>query len=134
MSERIALVTGATGGIGFHIATGLAAQGMRVIVTGRQRVDLDGLELLQVDHTSVAANRDLASEIRRLDVLVNNVGGTLTLERRETPDGIEATLATNFVCPLVLTEALLPVLRSGERPRVVNVISSVLKMWKRDPF
>jgi NAD(P)-dependent dehydrogenase (short-subunit alcohol dehydrogenase family) len=87
-----ALVTGATAGIGFHTAGALAAQGMRVIVTGRDplrgeraAVDLrkqaghEHVEFMVVDHSVVGANIALADKLTThldgLHVFVNNVGG-----------------------------------------------------------
>ena len=150
MKSKNVLVTGATAGIGFYTAKAIASMGAEVLVTGRDErrgqeaarglrraAGHDGVRFLPADHSNVGGNRDLAervsTEFDRLDVLVNNVGGAYT-ERRETEDGYEATLATNFLGPFVLTEKLLPLLRGSSPSRVVNVVSSAHRMWKRDPF
>jgi len=134
-----ALVTGATAGIGYHTAAALARLGWQVLITGR---DPDrgalaaariGATFLPADHATVAGNRDLAARVAdrvdRLDVLVNNVGGSPTAARLTTVDGVERTLALNFLGPAILTTALLPLV---ER-RVVTVVSSAHTMWRGDP-
>jgi NAD(P)-dependent dehydrogenase (short-subunit alcohol dehydrogenase family) len=145
----VALVTGGTSGIGFYIARALSARGDRLFVTGRdpsrgaravallRASGAHEVEFIAVDHASVAANRSLALEIarrtERIDVLVNNVGAIFG-RRDLTADNLEATLAVNFVGPAKLTTALLPTLRVSGGPRVVNVVSGGLFLWKRSPF
>jgi NAD(P)-dependent dehydrogenase (short-subunit alcohol dehydrogenase family) len=126
LSNRSALVTGATSGIGFSTARRLAAQGATVLVTGRdprrgteaanelrQASGHERVEFIRVDHSTVAANLEFAEELQsrldRLDILVNNVGG-LVPSRVTTGDGYELTLALNFVAPFVLTGSLLPLM------------------------
>jgi retinol dehydrogenase-12 len=148
-SPLTALVTGATSGIGFFTAAGLARAGYIVFVTGRdtdrgqravadlrQRASHDNVHFLAAEHATVRGNTELARKlpvtVDRLDVLVNNVGG-IYADRWETSDGYEGTLATNFVGPFALTERLLPLLRSSGG-RCVNVVSSAFTMVKGDPF
>jgi NAD(P)-dependent dehydrogenase (short-subunit alcohol dehydrogenase family) len=92
MQGRTVLVTGGTGGIGYHTARVLARWGAQVVITGRDAEAGEqaaaairresGQELvtfLQADHATVAGNQQLADQVRAavtgLDVLVNNVGG-----------------------------------------------------------
>jgi NAD(P)-dependent dehydrogenase (short-subunit alcohol dehydrogenase family) len=143
------VVTGATAGIGFAIATGLARLGHTIIVTGRDQErgrraadELRGqrrggdVRFLRADHSSVGGNLELAAmlieQVEGLDVLVNNVGGIYS-ERWETADGYEGTLAMNFVGPAALTRALLPLIRQPGA-RCVNVVSSAFAMFDGDPF
>lgn len=150
LSNRSALVTGATSGIGFHTARRLAAQGATVLVTGRdprrgteaanelrRAAGHERVEFIRVDHATVAANLALAEGLRsrlgRLDMLVNNVGG-LVPSRVTTADGYELTLALNFVAPFVLTGSLLPLMLASDSARLVNVISSAFSMAKGDPL
>jgi NAD(P)-dependent dehydrogenase (short-subunit alcohol dehydrogenase family) len=151
MRGKTVLVTGATAGIGFHVAVALAEKGARVIVTGRDeargraaveqirsRASGVTIEFLPASSELVSDNIRLASEVARLvehlDVLVNNVGGCGPGKRAETPEGYEATMALNFVGPFALTTQLLPLLKRSPQPRVVNLSSSAFQMWKRDPF
>jgi NAD(P)-dependent dehydrogenase (short-subunit alcohol dehydrogenase family) len=147
---RSVLVTGGTAGIGFHTAAALAAQGARVIVTGRDhqrgveavrllraRGGHDRVEFRAVDHTTVGANQQLGCDLResldRLDVLVNNVGRVFST-RVETEDGYEATLALCFVGPAALTAELRPLIAKSAPARIVNVVSSAYKMWQNPPL
>jgi NAD(P)-dependent dehydrogenase (short-subunit alcohol dehydrogenase family) len=144
-----ALVTGATAGIGFFTAAGLAQHGWAVVVTGRDKArgeqaagDLrhraghDAVTFIAVDHSVVAENTrvaaTVASGVGSLDLLVNNVGG-IYARRWESADGYEGTLAMNFVGPVALTLALLPTLRRAHA-RAINIVSSAFKMAKGDPF
>jgi NAD(P)-dependent dehydrogenase (short-subunit alcohol dehydrogenase family) len=150
LSRRIALVTGATSGIGFHTASALARDGYLLYVTGRdaqrgraaeQRLrDVAGhndIYFIRADASTVAGNQELARQIlatgRALDVLVNNVGGAYN-DRQLTADGYEASLAMNFVGPVALTQALLPMLHRSAEARIVNVASAAYAMWKGDAF
>jgi NAD(P)-dependent dehydrogenase (short-subunit alcohol dehydrogenase family) len=144
---RVVLVTGATSGIGFHTARELAARGASVFITGRDQgrggdavkaiASAAGharVAFIQADHSTVGANGRLGETMTerlgelglapRLDVLVNNVGGIFAT-RTVTADGYEATLAVNFLAPVVLTHSVLPLLRFGGSARCVNVTSSL---------
>ena len=150
LSTKVALVTGATSGIGFYTASGLARLGAVVFITGRDeargadaqaRIRLlaghDGVHFIRADAATVGGNQALAMRIAgfvgHLDILVNNVGGTYN-DRQITGDGYEATLAMNFVGPFALTESLMPLLRSSAPARVVNLASAAIAMCKGDPF
>jgi NAD(P)-dependent dehydrogenase (short-subunit alcohol dehydrogenase family) len=64
-------------------------------------------------------------------VLVNNVGGIFAT-RTLTADGYEATLAVNFLAPVVLTRSLLPLLRASQSARCVNVASSLAWLARQE--
>jgi NAD(P)-dependent dehydrogenase (short-subunit alcohol dehydrogenase family) len=151
LAGKSAVVTGATEGIGFHTARLLASQGATVLITGRDpergsaavaAIRLAArhgrVEFVSVDHSTAGANEKLAAALTerfdRLDVLVNNVGGIFA-RRLVSVDGLEMSLALNFLAPFVLTEALLPLLARGPgAARCVNVVSSSFQMTKGDPF
>lgn len=139
MSEPIALVTGATDGIGRATALALARQGYYVIVHGRsaQKVDVVCAELsraargapvgaciadlLLYDEVHDAAQL-LAADNPRIDLLVNNAGAFFP-ERAENPQGHEASLVVNHLSHFLLTHLLLPKLQAAPAARVVNVSS-----------
>ena len=73
------------------------------------------------DLSSLDEVRRMASEIGPLDTLVNNAG-IISLERRESADGVELTLAVNYLSHFLLTHLLLDELR--EPARIVNVASA----------
>jgi len=150
LDGQIAVVTGATDGIGLHTATGLADLGAKVVITGRDpqrgrraieeigaRGHHDRIEFVQVDHLTIGANQrfaeQLAGMVDRLDILVNNAGRVFSA-RRETEDGYEATLALCFLAPVALTDAALPLLTARPGGRIVNMSSSAYKMWHHDLF
>jgi NAD(P)-dependent dehydrogenase (short-subunit alcohol dehydrogenase family) len=137
MQNKLALVTGGTGGIGQHTAIGLAKQGAHVVVTGRDQARGEAgvaaikrasgnaqVDLLLGDLSVQADVHRLATAFKarynRLDVLINNAG-LLERTRRLTPDGVEANFAVNVVAPFLLTHLLLDVLQQSRPARVINV-------------
>jgi len=144
MSEStIALVTGANKGIGYEIASGLGALGWRVGVGARDDerrdaavaklraagVDAFGVPLDVTGDASVAAAAALIGErYGRLDVLVNNAaitGGAPQEPTRVDPATVLEVIDTNVVGVIRVTNAMLPLLRRSDRPRIVNMSSSV---------
>lgn len=139
MSGKTCLVTGAASGIGAATAHALAQQGAEVILvdinaekvaaTSAQIVSQTGnrsVTILQADLSSQQEIRDLAQRFltrhQRLDVLVNNAGAMFP-ERKESVDGIEATLALNYLGHFLLTNLMLDTLKASAPARIVNVSS-----------
>lgn len=135
------LITGGSSGIGLATAHALAAQGARLVVTGRRRNAVDAavasLRAAGADASGVAA--DVSTEEGRtatllgatralggLDILINNAGavraGRLT-DIRE--DEIRTMIEVDLVAPILLTRAALPALREGDGGLVVNVTSAI---------
>jgi NAD(P)-dependent dehydrogenase (short-subunit alcohol dehydrogenase family) len=85
------------------------------------------VEYVVADLSSQAEVRRLARGIREryqsVDVLINNAGG-LFMDRRESVDGVELTLALNHLAPFLLTTLLLDVMGRTRAARIVNVSSS----------
>jgi NAD(P)-dependent dehydrogenase (short-subunit alcohol dehydrogenase family) len=134
----VALVTGSSRGIGFEVAKQLAARDFRVIVTSRKQTSAEaaatkiGREAIPhaLDTSDASSIRELATWIKRdlgqLDVVVNNAGillgaGTNILEI--SPETFETTMRTNALGPLLVTQAVAPLLRRSKSARVVNVSS-----------
>jgi NAD(P)-dependent dehydrogenase (short-subunit alcohol dehydrogenase family) len=144
---RVAVVTGASAGIGRAAAVALASRGWRVIGLGRdaERSAAAEAEIAAVAAPGVAVDfvrADLASmrevmraaaEVKaltsRLDVLINNAGGVRS-ELVVTEEGNEATFAANHLAAFLLTRELMPLLRATAARsapgsvRVIGVSSS----------
>jgi NAD(P)-dependent dehydrogenase (short-subunit alcohol dehydrogenase family) len=142
MSENagVALVTGATRGIGREVARQLADAGFAVIVTGRDAAkaaaladEIGGgalsLELDVSDPASIeAAVAAVGADPGRLDVLVNNAGVGLDWGVSATEpdfDTVQQILETNLFGAYRLAVGLLPLLRQSDHPRIVNVSSGM---------
>ncbi|MGB5133998.1 MAG: oxidoreductase [Prochlorococcaceae cyanobacterium] len=139
-SGRLALITGASSGLGLETARALVARGATVILGCRSRARaerarqdllpavaaggaLDLLDLDLADLSSVlGAARELAARYGRLDLLINNAG-VMGLPRARTRDGFELQFGINHLGHFALTRALLPLLRGRPDARVVTVTS-----------
>ncbi|HEY1594219.1 MAG TPA: SDR family NAD(P)-dependent oxidoreductase [Thermoleophilaceae bacterium] len=137
MSERTAVVTGSSSGIGEATARRLARDGWRVLLVARREERLAALSgelrdsaYLAVDLTADDAPALVAARVQelwgRLDLLVNNAGWSQRAAFGD-PDGgfanVQRVMEINFDAVLRLTEALLPVLRTSAPSSIVNVSS-----------
>jgi short-subunit dehydrogenase len=141
LAGRVALVTGASAGIGAATARAFAAAGMRVALCARRRDRLDALaaelrargadaSVHAVDVTDDKAVRAMVDEVAArfgaLDVLVNNAGRGLAARFEDTrPDELRALLELNLIAVLTATQAALPIMRRQGRGHVINVSSVV---------
>jgi len=124
----VAVVTGASSGIGAATARRLAAEGFDVVAAARRRDRLDdltaavpGIRAMTLDVTSPSSVAELASSLEDVAVLVNNAGGAIGTEPVETsdPDDWRAMYETNVLGVLRVTQALLPALTRGAGGHVV---------------
>jgi NAD(P)-dependent dehydrogenase (short-subunit alcohol dehydrogenase family) len=136
--SRIALVTGATRGIGREIARQLLAEGLIVHVAGRALATAQavakalgpGARPIQLDVTDMTSITEMAARIDLLDVLVNNagIGDTAATPLDASPAEFRRMLETNTLGPLMVTQALLPALRRSSAPRIVNISSGTASL------
>lgn len=136
----LAVVTGATAGLGLETAKGLAAHGYRVIVAARNPEKgalachairahapraMVRHEALDLD--SLASVRDFAARLNRdessLDRLINNAGIMAVPRLERTREGFERQLGVNYLGHFLLTSELLPLLAAAAAPRVVQLSS-----------
>jgi len=141
-AEKVALVTGATRGIGFETARQLADAGVHVLLAGRNRdkaveaalkLQSEGLsvEAISLDVTSdrsiAAAAEDVARRHGKLDILVNNAGVLRDdMQRKPSEQSLATwreTFDTNVFGVVATTNAFLPLLKQAPAARIVNVSS-----------
>src|SRR6478609_2611976 len=124
----VAVVTGASSGIGAATVRRLAAEGYEVIAAARRRDRLDelaasvpGVRAMTLDVTSASSVAGLAASVDDLAVLVNNAGGAIGTETIEhgDPADWQAMYDTNVLGVLRVTQALLPALSRGSGGHVV---------------
>ena len=134
---RTAVVTGATGGLGYKTALVLARAGAEVILTGRD--DRKGQSAIEkighevsgariafepLDLASLASITDFAQRMQArqsLDLLINNAGVMALPRRQTTADGFEMQFGTNHLGHFALTGLMLGRLLTTKGARVVNV-------------
>jgi NAD(P)-dependent dehydrogenase (short-subunit alcohol dehydrogenase family) len=141
--EPVVVVTGGNRGIGFEICKQLAARGARVVLTARnaaaggaavkklaaQKLAVTFHPLDVTDDTSIAALHDFLQETYgHIDVLINNAG---IIAKGDGPAlkvelaAVRETLETNALGPLRLAQMLVPLLKNGASPRIVNMSSGM---------
>ncbi|KAB0644391.1 oxidoreductase [Burkholderia latens] len=136
---KVAVVTGANSGLGWHIAETLAAKGATVVMGCRDatratqaaaairrfhpaaRVEVEPLDLADLASIQRFA-ADVSDRHGRVDILCNNAG-VMFLPLRHTRDGFEMQFGTNHLGHFALTGHLLPALRAARRARVVTMSS-----------
>jgi NAD(P)-dependent dehydrogenase (short-subunit alcohol dehydrogenase family) len=133
---RVALITGASRGIGPEVGRGLKAKGYRVFLSARDEARGKftaaklGCEFLRLDVSNAesiqAAAREIEAKAGRLDALVNNAG-ILVDETKSALEvdakSVEESLATNTMGPLLLCQAFIPMMKRKNYGRIVNVSS-----------
>ena len=141
-SDKVALVTGATRGIGFETARQLANAGIHVLLGGRDRdkavaaalkLQAEGLQVEAIaidvanDASIAQAAQDVTRRHGRLDILVNNAGVLRDDAQRKPSEQSwstwRETFDTNVFGVVATTQAFLPLLRQAPAARIVNVSS-----------
>lgn len=138
LAGRTALVTGASAGIGIGIAECLAREGVRMALAGRnkaaladvaQRVTALGApppvmlaaDLATVDGCARVAAEALAGLGGRVDIVVNNAGGSRPLAGEETEEFWDEAFALNFSSARRVTKPLVPAMKANGFGRVINI-------------
>jgi NAD(P)-dependent dehydrogenase (short-subunit alcohol dehydrogenase family) len=146
--KKICLITGATAGIGRAAAAILAAQGLEMVLVGRNaakledvtrqiRVDTDNdsVHFLVADFSDLGQVKQLADQFNgqfpRLDILINNAGAHLFRHQR-TIYGVEKTFLVNYLAHFLLTNLLLDRLEQSAPSRIINVASNAHEIGRLD--
>lgn len=143
LQNRIALITGASRGIGAAVAKRLAAEGAHVIAVARDKAGLEKLDdeiraaggksitLVQLDLTEFSKIEELAQMVAqrfgKLDILVGNAGllGEMAPIAHTSPDVWDKTLAVNLTANMHLIRAFDPLLKRSDAPRALFVTSGI---------
>ena len=146
MEKKLAVITGADGGMGTEITRAVALAGYRVLMacydvpraeekkrmlvkeTGNDDIEVQKIDLASLETVAAFANR-LLERGEKVTLLMNNAG-TMETKRRITADGLERTVSVNYVGPYLLTRKLLPLM--GEGSRVVNMVSCTYAIGRLD--
>lgn len=144
---RVAVVTGANGGLGLETARELARKGAHVIMAARNldkaavaeedirsEIPDASLEVRKLDLGSLDSIKAFATEVLnahdRVDILVNNAG-VMGTPHQQTADGFELQFGTNHLGHFALTSQLMSALLRSEAGRVVTVTSTSRHFWGR---
>lgn len=146
MEKKLAVITGADGGMGTEITRAVAQAGYRVIMacynpekaeakrtmlvgeTGNTDIEVRGIDLASLASVAAFAER-LLQEKEPLALLMNNAG-TMETGLHITGDGLERTVSVNYVGPYLLTRKLLPLMGKGSR--IVNMVSCTYAIGRLD--
>ena len=133
LTDKVAIVTGGSTGIGLETVKTLSQAGATVIVPARniekarqnlqniKNVEIEEMDLIDSDSIRRFTDKFLASG-RQLSLLINNAGIMFVPLRRDK-HGIESQLATNYLAVFQLTANLIPALKKANGARVVNLSS-----------
>jgi NAD(P)-dependent dehydrogenase (short-subunit alcohol dehydrogenase family) len=138
-TQRVAVITGTSSGIGLSAAIFLACNGTKVVATMRDLAKADALRKRAADEqvaidlrpldvqndTSVRACIDgVVKQYGRIDILVNNAGaGMLGSTERVSMEAVRRTMDTNFFGVWRCTQAVLPLMRAARSGRIISVSS-----------
>ena len=146
MKQKLAVITGADGGMGMEITRAVAAAGYKVIMACRDPEIAEekrqlimretgniALEIVPVNLASLSSTAAFANELLQrgeaITLLMNNAG-TMETKRHITEDGLERTVSVNYVAPYLLTRKLLPLMEEGSR--IVNMVSCTYAIGRLD--
>ena len=127
-TRGIAVITGASSGIGAATARRLAAEGYQVVAAARRMdrlaqlaAEVPGIRAISLDVTSPSSVAELAASLPDIAVLINNAGGAVGTEpiERADPADWQTMFDTNVLGVLRVTQALLPALEAGDGGHVV---------------
>ncbi|MCF8232849.1 MAG: SDR family oxidoreductase [Bacteroidales bacterium] len=147
-TSKTCLITGSNSGIGKETAVQLAKKGYHLILlvrdseksrnalkeirdkSGSENIDMIFADLSSLDSIEKAVQQ-IKTHYNRLDRIINNAG-VYKRNFEKSPEGLEMTLAVNYLAPFYLTRLLLPLLKQNSPARIINVTSGLYKNGKTD--
>lgn len=136
LNGKVAIVTGASRGLGAAAAIALVEEGVRVVVTGRSTAELEALaarypgqiKAMTCDMRDMAAVAALAPQavdaFGRLDIIVNNAGiAPAGAFLEQSVEGLEEVMAVNVIAPAILARAAGPILIAQGGGKIINIAS-----------
>lgn len=124
LKGKTALILGGTHGIGLACAEEMAGLGAEVIVVGRNPVETIPYHFLQSDIVNAMERLKIVEQIRRLDILVNNVGMNISKASDEfSLSEVHHLMDTNFIAGFEMIRILLPALKKSGNASVINITS-----------
>jgi NAD(P)-dependent dehydrogenase (short-subunit alcohol dehydrogenase family) len=150
MTQKTCFITGANSGIGKQAAIQLAQEGFHVFIGARslergqtalleikEKSGSETVELVKIDLSSkqsiLDASKSLINQLNQLDVLIHNAAD-FNIAQKETKlsaDGIETIWATNHLGPIILTNALMNLLKKSQQGRIITIASKGLVMHSK---
>lgn len=139
LTEKLVFITGGASGLGQETARAMAAKGAHVVIAARDQAKLEvaaheiragsgseSVETILCDLASLenvrGCARETAERFSRIDILINNAG-VMACPFSTTADGFEMQFGTNHLGHFLLTNLLMPLIRKGTDPRIVNLSS-----------
>jgi len=148
LSEKVALITGGSRGLGRDMALAMAEKGARVAICGRKRENLDqavkefrnrGLDVLaqtanvgQSDEVKILFDA-VGERFGRLDILINNVGtNILTASTVEADEGLwDKIMQTSLKSAFLVCRQAVPMMKQGGGGKIVNISSTAARKASR---
>ena len=144
---KVAIITGADGGIGKNLTSALAKEGFKIIMGCRnkekgnvvcqqiiQQTANPEIEVIEIDLASIDSVQQFVKKVyekyKKIDILLNNAG-VLSHQYQTTKENVEHTIAVNYLGTYILTEQLFPLMREGTK--IINTVSLMLRYGKINP-
>ena len=138
MEGRVAVVSGASKGVGKAAAIRLAQEGAKVVLLARRKLLLDeivesiGPSAIPIvtdvtnSHDVQSAFDQIGTQFGRVDVLINSAGASrIRLIEEASDDDIAVTVNTNLIAPIYTTRAAIPLLRAAGGGDIMNISSEI---------
>ncbi len=140
MSQKLALVTGGTRGIGLEVVKELLKKNYKIVVIGRDNTNIEKInndndtnkvEFIHCDLSETDKVKELIPKLKNLDkidLLINNAGA-LFMHRQINSSGIEKTFALNYLSHFQITIGILEQIKKSNDGRIINVSSNMHRLF-----